>query len=445
MADREDSSDEEERTIADDVVVTKYKMAGDMANAILKKLILEVKAGASARSVCEFGDKQIIDETGKVYKKEKELKKGIGFPTCISVNNIICHFSPLISEADMVINDGDVVKIDFGVHIDGFIACVGHTVVVGASKENKITGRKADVLMATYYAAEIAQRLVKAGCSNNEVTEIVQKVAKEFNCCPVEGMLSHQLQENVIDGEKTIIQNPTEAQRKDHKKCAFEQHEVYAVDILISTGEGKAKEHETRTTVYKRTDMTYALKMKASRAFYSEVCNKFTMMPFTLRAFEDEKKARLGVGECTNHELLTPYPVLYEKDGEYVAQFKFTVLLMPNGPLRITHGAWDPEFIQSEYSIKDEKLKEILTSQVSKKTQKKKKKKAAAVPAAATEESKENVTPSDENVVVENVVEEIKESVAEDVTPVVEDVTPVLEDVAPVVEDTPVVEVAAET
>merc|ERR1740124_2050468 len=178
--------------------------------------------------------------------------------------------------------------------------------------------------------------------------------------------------------------------------------------------------------------MTYALKIKASRAFYSEVCNKFTMMPFTLRAFEDEKKARLGVGECTNHELLTPYPVLYEKDGEYVAQFKFTVLLMPNGPLRITHGAWDPEFIQSEYSIKDEKLKEILTSQVSKKTQKKKKKKAAAVPAAATEESKENVTPSDENVVVENV------------TPVVEDVTPVLEDVAPVVEDTPVVEVAAE-
>ena len=52
------------------------------------------------------------------------------------------------------------------------------------------------------------------------------------------------------------------------------------------------------------------------------------------RAFEDEKKARLGVNECTNHDLITPYPVLYEKDGEYVAQMKYTVLLMPNGPLR---------------------------------------------------------------------------------------------------------------
>jgi len=396
MADHDLSEDEEEKTIADDIVVTKYKMAGDMANAILKKIVAACKADTSVRSVCELGDKLIVEEMGKVYKKEKELTKGIGFPTCISVNNIICHFSPLLSEPDMTLADGDVVKIDFGVHIDGFIACVGHTMVVGASKENKITGRKADVLMAAYYAAEIALRLVKAGNNNNQVTEVVEKVAAEFNCHPVEGMLSHQLQQNIIDGDKTIIQNPNEAQRKDHKKCDFEQHEVYAIDILISSGDGKAKEHETRTTVYKRTDLTYALKMKTSRAFYSEVCNKFTMMPFTLRAFEDEKKARLGVGECTNHELLTPYPVLYEKDGEFVAQFKFTVLLMPNGPLRITNGSWDPETLQSEFSIKDEELRKILTSQVSKKTQKKKKKKAAA---AATptdevaEETKENVEP----------------------------------------------------
>lgn len=390
-----DSSDEEEKTIADDLVVTKYKMAGDMANNILKEIINHCKSGASVRALCELGDKLITEKTNNVFKKEKELTKGIGFPTCISVNNIICHFSPLLSEQDMTLNDGDLVKIDLGVHIDGFIACVAHSIVIGASKDNKITGRKADVLLAAYYAAEITHRLVKAGNDNNQVTEIIQRVANEFNCNSVEGMLSHQLQQNVIDGEKTIIQNPNEAQRKDHKKCEFEKHEVYAVDILISTGEGKSKEHETRTTVYKRTDMTYALKMKASRIFYSEVCNKFTMMPFTLRAIEDEKKARLGVGECTNHELLTPYPVLYEKDGEYVAQFKYTVLLMPNGPLRITHGTWDPEFIQSEYSIKDEELRTILTSQVSKKSQKKKKKKAAVQ--SQCDDVKENIVPGSEN------------------------------------------------
>ena len=52
------------------------------------------------------------------------------------------------------------------------------------------------------------------------------------------------------------------------------------------------------------------------------------------RAFEDEKKAKMGVTECARHELLNAYPVLYDKDGEFVAQIKYTVLLMPNGPLR---------------------------------------------------------------------------------------------------------------
>lgn len=51
-------------------------------------------------------------------------------------------------------------------------------------------------------------------------------------------MLSHQLKQGKIDGEKTIIQNPTDAQKKEHEKFELETHEVYAMDVLISTGEG---------------------------------------------------------------------------------------------------------------------------------------------------------------------------------------------------------------
>lgn len=73
------------------------------------------------------------------------------------------------------------------------------------------------------------------------MTDLIQKVAESYECKPVEGMLSHQLQQNRIDGEKSIIQNPSEAQRKDHEKCTFELHEVYAMDVVISTGEGLAR------------------------------------------------------------------------------------------------------------------------------------------------------------------------------------------------------------
>lgn len=69
--------------------------------------------GASTREICEFGDQLVLDETSKVFKKEKELKKGIAFPTCVSVNNCICHFSPVktLHPTDYILKDGDLVKV----------------------------------------------------------------------------------------------------------------------------------------------------------------------------------------------------------------------------------------------------------------------------------------------------------------------------------------------
>lgn len=76
---------------------------------VLKQVLDSCIEGASVREVCELGDKLILDEISKVFKKE--LKKGIAFPTCVSVNNCICHFSPLPNEPDYIIKDQDLVKM----------------------------------------------------------------------------------------------------------------------------------------------------------------------------------------------------------------------------------------------------------------------------------------------------------------------------------------------
>ena len=57
------------------------------------------------------------------------------------------------------------------------------------------------------------------------------------------------------------LQNPSEAQRKEHDKFDFELHEVYAIDVLISTGEGQGKDRDAKITIYKKTDETYMLKV----------------------------------------------------------------------------------------------------------------------------------------------------------------------------------------
>ncbi len=114
---------------------------------------------------------------------------GIAFPTSISVNNTVAHFSPLESDpsSSQALAKGDVVKIHLGAHIDGYAAVTAETLVVGATPEEPVTGRKADVLQATWHAAEVVQRLVKVGNKNWAVTDAVNKIAAAWDCKAVEG------------------------------------------------------------------------------------------------------------------------------------------------------------------------------------------------------------------------------------------------------------------
>ena len=70
---------------------------------------------------------------------------------------------------------------------------------------------------------------------------------------------------------------------------------------------------------------------------------------------------------------MEPYPVYYEKEGEFVAEFKFTVLIMPNNTMKITGLPLDLDAYQSENQIMDENIKKLLTLSLVKKNKKKKK------------------------------------------------------------------------
>lgn len=84
----------------------------------------------------------------------------------------------------------------------------------------------------------------------------------------------------------------------------------------------------------------------------------------------------MGVVECVKNKLIEPFQVLHEKSGELVAHFKFTVLLMPNGPHKITGLAFDVDAFESEHAINDPQVQSILKSSAVPKAAKKKKKKA---------------------------------------------------------------------
>ena len=154
----------------------------------------------------------------------------------------------------------------------------------------------------------------------------------------------------------------------------MDKGDVFSIDIVMSTGEGKPKLTDKRTTVFKRDlEEKYSLKMKASRAFFSEVNSKFPTLPFTLRA-GDERAWRMGVVECVKHGLFIEYPVLYEKPEELVAQVKFTAALLPSGNVARTTTSPPPNAV-SELKLEDEALAALLATEVATKKKKKNNKK----------------------------------------------------------------------
>ena len=193
--------------------------------------------------ICEACDNFIREETGKLFPRQKTIMKGLAFPTCLSINNIVSHFSPF-EDDETILRTGDVVKMyvlhtpqqhhtipfasaplvspapfwgmapsfpvvcfpsncqscefphshttcvifagrahsDLGVQVDKFPALAATTTVVGFEQE-RVTGRKADLLAATEAVAKAAARLVRVG----------NKVNEDLPFSPDSHFVSHQM------------------------------------------------------------------------------------------------------------------------------------------------------------------------------------------------------------------------------------------------------------
>merc|ERR1740139_1548315 len=314
-----------------------------------------------------MGDKLMEEATGKLYnKKDKsgnKVLKGVAFPTCITVNELVGCYSPLKGESTKL-KAGDVAKIDLGCHLDGYVGAVGHTIIVG---KEEVTDRRADVIMAAYNAAEVALRLLQVGNTNTMIMEAFGKICEDFNCKMVQGELSHEMKKHVIDSQKAII-GTTEGSDEKLEEITFELNEVYCLDVVVSSGDGKCKETELRSTVFQRAvEKSYILKSQKARQFLHEVSKHYPTLPFSLRAFEDK-----------THGLLNEYPTTTAKAGEFIAKFRFTALLLPGGTKKVTGlplGDLEKQ-VKSSLSVKDEAMVKLLATSTNRKKQKKKAKEA---------------------------------------------------------------------
>ena len=301
--------------------------------------------GAKIVELCQRGDKLLDDEIAKVYKGKK-INKGISNPCTISPNSFVTPYTPLVSdteEANTTLKAAESVKIQLGAQIDGFGAIVCDTVLVKSKddSEGTVTGRAADLLVATYWANELLLRmmlppgLLAAGTdeekkkaqaqkpySQSKITQLLEKLAKAYDCNLVENTTIWLFDRNDIESKKKIILAPGDGVKGEGLP---EIGEVWGVEMGLSIGSGKVKTLNHRATLHRRTATQYGLKRPSSRSTLSEVQKKFGTFPFSLRQLEDERAGKIGIVECVRSGVVRQYEVIGSTDAEPVSRLFTTI------------------------------------------------------------------------------------------------------------------------
>ncbi|KAH8769718.1 putative curved DNA-binding protein [Hyaloscypha finlandica] len=413
MADKKEPEQEIDYTLNNPDTLTKYKSAAQISQKVLDEVTKLCVAGEKIVTICEKGDKLLDEEISKVYRGKKDLKKGISHPTTVSPSAFVTPYTPLTSdeaEAAVTLKEGEAIKIQLGAQIDGFGTIVCDTIIIPKADDasDVIEGRDADLLLTCHYANELLLRLmvppgllatgtdeekakaakVKAP-TQSKITTLLEKVVKSYDCNLVESTTSWQFERNEIEGKKKIILAPGDGAKGEGIP---EVGEVWGVEMGVSLGSGKIKNFENRTTLHRRTTLTYALKRPSSKKILNEVVKKFGTFPFSLRQLEDERDAKVGVVECVRGNVFRQYEVVGDKDGDPVARLLTTIAITKNGLQKIAAPpSPDLSKLKTDKKITDEEVLKILEQPLAKETKSKnKKKKKPAKKAAAADDDEES-------------------------------------------------------
>jgi methionyl aminopeptidase len=289
-----------------------------------------LKAGKIAREVREWVESNVKIGSGYLeicVEVENEIVKRGGepaFPCGIGVNHITAHYAPQDGEKG-VIREDDVIKLDFGVHIDGYIADTAITISYNAGYQS--------LLEATQRALQVAIEVSKRDQRIGEISRAIANEASRRGFKPISNLSGHTLERYVVHAGKSIpnLYMPN--------LPILKRDEIFAIEPFLTLGEASGyvidAPHETIFSLIarKRTgnkDMDELIEI---------IWNRRKTLPFTPRWFEqDYKYERLIrlLKELEGRKLVRSYPTLVEASNQPVAQFEHTIALVKDGLLVLT-------------------------------------------------------------------------------------------------------------
>lgn len=302
----------------------------------VRKYIQEyIKPGMTYTEICEA----LENKTRELFGKD-DMSKGIGFPTGFSINNIAAHDSANPNDTrKLTVND--VVKIDFGTHVNGNIIDSAFTVAYDPIFE--------PLLLSTQDGTQTGIKMAGPDARIYEISQSIQEAIESYELelngkvYPIKAVANlggHTIEPYTIHAGKLVLCAPC----KEIENMKMEIGECYAIETFATTGETGSVVYdmnmEANHFALNKNHEYVNFALSTTKKLYAYINKTRGSLPFCTRWLDKGfgKGYSLGLKELINKNVVTAYPPLVDKKGTYTSQWEHTIYLHENCKEILSYG-----------------------------------------------------------------------------------------------------------
>ena len=285
------------------MVFDHYFRAGKIAGEVRENVRNTDWTGKTVYEICEHVESEIIKRGAKC-----------AFPVNTSINEVAAHYTAEPNDPLTIKND-DLVKIDLGAQINGYIADTAVTVCYNPEFDN--------LVQAAELSLSNAMSMIKVGVKSSDVGRTIEKTIKQMGFLPIANLSGHSLDQYTIHAGKSVPNIWSIG------SFTFNENQAFACEPFVTTGDGLGFVHEGKIKNIFALSSRKKTKDKEADKMLDYIWQNFNLLPFALRWLTnewEEKEARNLLEVLVKKKAVHAYPVLVEGNGQRVTQAEHTFI-----------------------------------------------------------------------------------------------------------------------
>ncbi len=297
----------------DEKALGKHVKAGKILKEVQKNARKSIKTGHKLLEIAERIEQDIANIGAEEAGKGE--KTGAAFPVNLSINHNAAHYTPSFGD-ETVLGEKDVLKVDIGVHVDGYIADAAFTL--------DFSGGHGKMVEAAENALEAALAIAKQGAKLGKIGGAIQREIAKAGFRPIQNLSGHGL------GRWRAHAQPTVPNIANRDERTLDDGMVIAIEPFATDGNGLVKE-APQSEIF-QLDEPKPVRGIEARRIMEFVKENFETLPFAERWIISSLKMgefarRAAMRELLLRKCIKAFPILHEQPGKFVAQAETSIAL----------------------------------------------------------------------------------------------------------------------